>query len=94
MLKTFGERAAPGLLSFAQPGVTLALDFPNRGDRTYALFDRLDAIVSEAGGRLYPAKDARMPRELFHAGYPALSRFLAFRDPGISSAFSRRVIGS
>lgn len=94
VLKTFGERAAPGLLSFAQPGVTLALDFPNRGDRTYALFDRLDAIVSEAGGRLYPAKDARMPRELFHAGYPALSRFLAFRDPGISSAFSRRVIGS
>ena len=94
VLKTFGNRAAPGLLSFAQPGVTLALDFPNQGDKTFALFDALDAIVSAAGGRIYPAKDARMTREMFQAGYPELPRFLAFRDPGISSAFSRRVIGS
>ena len=94
VLKTFGERAAPGLLSFPQPGVTLALDFPNQADRTFALFDRLDAIVAEAQGRLYPAKDARMTRELFRSGYPALDQFLPFRDPGISSAFSRRVIGS
>ena len=94
VLKTFGQRAAPGLLSFAQPGVTLALDFPHQGDKTFALFDALDAIVSAAGGRIYPAKDARMSREMFQAGYPGLPRFLAFRDPGISSAFSRRVIGS
>ena len=93
VLKTFGERAAPGLLSFAAPGVTLALDFPNLGDRTYRLFDELDAIVRAAGGRIYPAKDARMTRDMFREGYPALERFLPFRDPGISSAFSRRVIG-
>ena len=34
-----------------------------------------------------------MTRDMFREGYPALERFLPFRDPGISSAFSRRVIG-
>lgn len=93
VLKTFGNRAAPGMLSFPQPGVTLALDFPNRGAATLRLFERLDAIVAEAGGRLYPAKDARMPRALFEAGYPRFNEFLQFRDPAISSGFSRRVMG-
>jgi FAD/FMN-containing dehydrogenase len=94
VLKTFGNRQPVGMLSFPQPGVTLALDFPNHGDRTHKLFDRLDAIVREAGGRLYPAKDARMPRELFEAGYPRLVEFKKYRDPGISSALSRRLMGS
>lgn len=93
VLKTFGERQAPGMLSFPQPGVTLALDFPNRGARTLRLFERLDAIVAEAGGRLYAAKDARMPRALFEAGYPRLAEFMPYRDPGISSAMSRRLMG-
>jgi FAD/FMN-containing dehydrogenase len=93
VLKTFGDRQAPGMLSFPQPGVTLALDFPNRGARTLQLFERLDAIVGEAGGRLYMAKDARMPRTLFEAGYPRLGEFMQYRDPGISSAMSRRLIG-
>jgi FAD/FMN-containing dehydrogenase len=93
VLKTFGERAAPGMLSFPQPGVTLALDFPNLGGQTLQLFERLDAIVRSAGGRLYPAKDARMPRDLFEAGYPRVAEFLSFRDPGISSAMSRRLMG-
>lgn len=93
VLKTFGDRPAAGLLSFPLPGVTLALDFPNRGDRTVALLDRLDAIVRDAGGRLYAAKDARMSRETFEAGYPGLVRFAAFRDPRLSSAMSRRLMG-
>lgn len=94
VLKTFGNRQARGMLSFPQPGVTLALDFPNRGEATARLFERLDAIVREAGGRLYPAKDARMPRELFEAGYPRLAEFLRYRDSGISSGLSRRLMGS
>ncbi len=93
VLKTFGNRQPIGLLSFPQPGVTLALDFPNRGERTLKLFERLDAIVLEAKGRLYPAKDSRMPRELFEAGYPRLAEFMKYRDPGISSALSRRLMG-
>lgn len=93
VLKTFGNRQAAGMMSFPQPGVTLALDFPNKGAPTLALFERLDAIVREAGGRLYMAKDARMPRDLFEAGYPRLAEFLNYRDPGLSSALSRRLIG-
>jgi FAD/FMN-containing dehydrogenase len=92
VLKTFGNREAKGMLSFPQPGVTLALDFPNRGDRTLQLFERLDTIVREARGRLYMAKDARMPRDLFEAGYPRLSEFATHRDAGISSAMSRRLM--
>ncbi len=93
VLKTFGERQSPGMLSFPRPGATLALDFPNRGEETLALMIRLDAIVGEAGGRLYPAKDARMPQQLFESGYPRLQEFLPFRDAGISSALSRRLLG-
>ncbi|GAA6117982.1 FAD-binding oxidoreductase [Acidovorax sp. FG27] len=93
VLKTFGQREAVGLMSFPQPGVTLALDFPNRGESTLQLFARLDGVVAQAGGRLYPAKDARMPRALFESGYPKLPQFLPFRDPGIQSAMSQRLMG-
>jgi len=94
VLKTFGERPAAGLLSFPMAGTTLALDFPNEGQRTLALFARLDAIVTAAGGRLYPAKDAAMSRAMFEQGYPRLPDFLPLRDPGISSAMSRRLMGA
>lgn len=94
VLKTFGNRQPLGMLSFPQPGVTLALDFPNNGARTLQLFDRLDAIVREAGGRIYLAKDARMPRQMFEAGYPQRQEFMQYRDPGISSAMSRRLMGN
>ena len=93
VLKTFGDRPAAGLLSFPQHGITLALDFPNQGPRTLALFDRMNAIVQAAGGRLYPAKDACMPRALFEQGYPRLEEFRRFRDPGMSSQMSRRLLG-
>ncbi len=94
VLKTFGNRESIGMLSFPQPGVTLALDFPNGGERTHKLFERLDAIVHEANGRIYLAKDARMPRSLFEQGYPRLNEFLKYRDPGISSGLSRRLMGN
>jgi hypothetical protein len=94
VLKTFGNREAKGMLSFPQPGVTLALDFPNRGVRTLQLMAQLDAIVRDSKGRVYMAKDARMPRDLFEAGYPRLSEFMTHRDAGISSAMSRRLMES
>lgn len=93
VIKTFGDRASPGLLSFPAPGITLSLDFPNRGARTERLFAELDAVVHSAAGRLYLAKDARMPRQLFEAGYPRAVELAKFRDPGMSSGMSRRLMG-
>lgn len=94
VLKTFGERVAPGWMSFARPGVTLALDFPNRGFATRRLFDQLASIVREAGGALYPAKDALMPSRLFQEAYPRWEQLEAMRDPRCNSAFWRRVTAS
>jgi FAD/FMN-containing dehydrogenase len=94
VLKTFAERAPAGMLSFPTAGATLALDFPDQGEHTQALLRRLDSIVSSARGRLYPAKDARMSASMFSAGYPQLAEFLTYRDPGISSDMSRRLLGS
>jgi FAD/FMN-containing dehydrogenase len=93
VLKTFGERQSVGMMSFPMPGVTLALDFPNKGEKTLALLRSLDAIVREAGGRIYAAKDSRMPIDLFESGYPKWTEFVKYRDPGISSAMSRRLMG-
>ena len=91
VLKAFGEVRSPGLLSFPTPGMTLALDFRDRRQRTLALLARLDAVVREAGGRLYPAKDARMDAAMFRAGYPQWERFASHVDPAFSSGFWRRV---
>lgn len=91
VLKTFGTLPSLGMLSFARPGATLALDFPNRGDATLRLFEELDAVVREAGGAIYPAKDARMSGAMFELGYPRAGEFSRFVDPRFGSDFWRRV---
>lgn len=91
VLKLFGDKPSPGVLSFPMPGATLALDFPNRGESTLRLLDRMAEVVLAAGGRLYPAKDATMSGEAFRAGYPAWRTVERSRDPAIMSDFWRRV---
>jgi FAD/FMN-containing dehydrogenase len=91
VLKQFGALASPGLLSFPMEGTTLAVDFQDRGSSTVAILDRLEAIVREAGGRLYPAKDGRMTAKDFESGYPALGEFARWVDPALSSNFWRRM---
>lgn len=91
VLKTCGARPSPGLLSFPMEGATLALDFANRGQPTLDLLARLDAIVREAKGRLYAAKDGRIPKEMWVTGYPGLQAFSAYIDPAFCSDFWRRV---
>jgi FAD/FMN-containing dehydrogenase len=93
VLKVFGDRPSPGMLSFPRPGATLALDFPHRGEATLALLDRLDAIVMGAGGAIYPAKDARMSPETFARSFPRVDEFERHVDPAFSSSFWRRVRG-
>jgi FAD/FMN-containing dehydrogenase len=94
VLKRFGPAVSPGLLSFPREGVTLALDFPNRGERTVRLLAELHAVVGACRGRIYPAKDACMSPEQFHEQYAdVLPVFRRQRDPAFSSSFWRRVGG-
>ncbi len=94
VLKVFGEREGVGVLSFARPGVTLAVDLVHRGIETLALLDALDRIVVEAGGAIYPAKDARMAPATFRASFPGWEAMGPHLDPALSSSFWRRVTGS
>jgi FAD/FMN-containing dehydrogenase len=91
VLKRFGALRSPGLLSFPRPGATLALDFPFRGSSTLRLLDRLDELVVDAGGAVYPAKDTRMSGRSFRRFFPAWETFAARVDPKFSSSFWRRV---
>jgi len=91
VLKEFGDIKSPGMLSFPRPGITLALDFPNRGQVTLELLNRLDNITLKYSGFVYPAKDARMSAESFAKYYPNWKEFEKYIDPHFSSSFRRRV---
>jgi FAD/FMN-containing dehydrogenase len=94
VLKQFGSAPPAGMLSFPRPGLTIALDFAMRGERTLKLMQSLDEIVQQSGGALYPAKDARMSPALFEASFPRWRGFVPYIDPRMSSSFWRRVTGA
>jgi FAD/FMN-containing dehydrogenase len=91
VLKTFGDCKSPGMLSFPSPGITLALDLPNKGAKTLSILEKLDQLVLSAGGKIYPAKDTRMSSHTFKTCYPVWSEFIEYIDPNFSSSFWRRV---
>jgi FAD/FMN-containing dehydrogenase len=91
VLKRCGDISSPGLLSFPLEGVSLALDFSQHEVANVRLFQRLDALLRESGGRLYPAKDAHMCGEDFRRTYPAWEQVEALRDPALCSRFWQRV---
>ncbi|MBC7708936.1 MAG: FAD-binding oxidoreductase [Rhizobacter sp.] len=94
VIKTFGDLASPGVLSFPMPGTTVALDIPAPKLHDLRALDRADAMVADVGGRVYPAKDARMSAGMFQRFFPQWRALEATRDPAISSSFWRRVTAS
>lgn len=78
VLKLFG-RANDNWLSFPMEGYTLSLDFKMESG-LLGLFDELDKIVLDNGGRFYLAKDARITKEKFESGYRDIEKFRDLRE--------------
>ena len=67
-------------LSFPLAGWTITLDLPWTAPGIRAALDRCDALVAQAGGRVYLTKDARLRPEAVRAMYPRLEEWRAVRD--------------
>jgi decaprenylphospho-beta-D-ribofuranose 2-oxidase len=94
VLKAMG-REGEGMLSFAMPGLAIAVDFP-RSIGNVRLLGALKTIALKHGGRIYLAKDASLEPDEARAMYPKLDRFRAVLrevDPArrMQSDMSRRL---
>lgn len=95
VLKRFGP-ANPAPLSFPRSGWTLTIDVAAGRSGLSELLAGLDALILDAGGRHYLAKDFQTTPEAIRRGYPRLDEWLAVRnrvDPaGVwASDLSRRL---
>lgn len=91
ILKRYGPETFPGMMSFPIHGLGGAFDFVNKGRRTIDLFDALDELLIDLGGRVYLAKDSALTPQSFTAMYPRWKEFREFVDPRFSSSLWRRV---
>jgi decaprenylphospho-beta-D-ribofuranose 2-oxidase len=74
VLKSFGE-GSPALLGFPLKGWTLAIDLDVRVKNLEKILMELDAIVLDAGGRIYLTKDSRMNSKDLPVMYPRLNEW-------------------
>ena len=72
VLKLFGEQKS--FISFPIKGYTVAIDFPNHKNIS-SLFNILDKIITNNGGRLYLAKDKYMSSDMFEKTYSNAADF-------------------
>ena len=86
VLKRLGPAHKNAVMSFPIDGYTLALDF-KKTKGIFTLLDRLDLLVTNAGGRIYLAKDARMSAENFSRSYLKT----VSKNPKFASLLSKRL---
>ncbi|WP_131781277.1 FAD-binding oxidoreductase [Legionella gresilensis] len=92
VLKYF-KRPASGLLSFVEPGFTLAIDFINNKQAKYAI-EKMNQLITDVKGKIYLAKDLFLTREQFESQYPNHQSFchiLGQYSPQMSSNLSCRL---
>jgi len=77
VLKLHGA-ANENFLSFPLKGYSLALDFKITAG-LFEFLDELDQLVLKHKGRIYLAKDARVPKSVFDAGYTRADEFRELR---------------
>jgi len=93
VLKKFGK--GQGILSFPFEGFTFAIDFPVT-PQLKPFVKKLDALVLEAGGRIYLGKDAFLDEHTFKSMYPQHKEWLEIKrkyDPEnkFTSDIGRRI---
>lgn len=86
VLKRLGPAHKNAVMSFPIDGYTLALDF-KKTKGIFTLLDRLDILVTNAGGRIYLAKDARMSADIFSKSYLKT----VSKNPKFASLLSKRL---
>ena len=92
VLKYFTEAGA-GLLSFVEPGFTIAIDFINNSSARRAIAE-MNQYISTLPGKVYLAKDLFLTREQFSKMYPGhkiFSNILATYNSPMSSCLGRRL---
>ena len=95
VLKRFGPQE--GILSFPMPGYTIALDFPVYSAAFLEFLGELDELVVRHQGRVYLAKDARLPAHTFRAMYPQWKEWrevkLKYDPEGVFTSSQGRRLG-
>lgn len=92
VLKYFTQSGS-GLLSFAQPGFTLAIDFINNQEAKTAIL-AMNAYISAINGKIYLAKDRLLTRDQFrqqYRNYQPFSDIIAQASPLYASDLGRRL---
>ncbi len=92
VLKLFSQ-AGEGILSFCQPGFTIAIDFIHNPAAQQAI-KAMNQLISEINGRIYLAKDLLLTPEQYRAIYKNHDRFsqvLAHHQCSMQSDLAKRL---
>ncbi len=73
VLKYFTE-SGQGLLSFARPGFTIAIDFIHNAKSREAIQD-MNQLITDLGGKIYLAKDLLLTKDQFNSMYQEHATF-------------------